>query len=134
MNSPLKPEESRPDRSNWREHASCREYGVTAEDDPWFSDSPSERAFAVAICRRCPAIAQCRAASKGQDYGVWAGEPRGWTAHTPTLGGEPDDHRRCGACHRRTRPQGITRDQAPGTLSEGRAGYCRTCTRKGCAS
>lgn len=132
MNSPLKPEESRLDRSNWREHASCREYGVTAEDDPWFSDSPSERAFAVAICRRCPTIAQCRVASKGQDYGVWAGEPRGWVSPTPDMPATVAVAR-CGACGRRTRPVGITAAEAPNTALEGRRGFCRTCTRKGYA-
>lgn len=131
MNHPLTPIPARPDRIDWREEAACREYGVVRGDDPWFSDSPSERALAVAICRRCPVLTACRDSSTSQVYGVWAGDPRGWSSHTPTLGGEPDNHRRCGVCHRRTRPQGVTRDQAPGTISEGKAGYCRTCTRKG---
>ena len=133
MNNPLKPDTPRPDRTDWRERALCREYNVQRGDDPWFSDRAAERALALAICRECPAIQMCATAHSGELGGVWAGQSRGWGSGGPRTGRPPraDALSKCRSCKRATRAYGIRLDEAPGTVAEGRVGFCQACTRKG---
>jgi hypothetical protein len=57
----------------WRQHAACRGLPVA-----WFypeqGQSPDPRAFDA--CRRCSVRDECWADGRGEDYGVWAGQPR----------------------------------------------------------
>ena len=127
MNHPLTPIPTRPDRTNWREEALCREYGVTRGDDPWWSDAKHERAFAVAICRECPVRAACAAASSGEKVGVWAGVARGGFVGRPA---NPPRRGRCTGCGRATRSRGTPAACMPRTVLEARKDYCVRCWRK----
>ena len=42
----------------------------------WFAETPDGVEFAKALCRTCPAIAQCLAGAldRGEPWGVWGGE------------------------------------------------------------
>jgi WhiB family redox-sensing transcriptional regulator len=56
---------------DWRQLAAC--YGKDPE--LWHSTDPAETEVAVAVCRRCPVVADCRswALDTGQEFGVWGG-------------------------------------------------------------
>ena len=41
---------------NWRHQAACRDH----DPELWFSGNPYEQAAALAICRSCPVIGECR--------------------------------------------------------------------------
>ena len=112
----------------WRDLAACAPH-VAAGDDPWWSDDANARARAVAICYECPVLAECAESSRTEPFGVWAGKARGWAARgrpvRTVLTGT------CAACKRAIRAQSVPAADAPGTVSEGRVGLCRTCTYKG---
>lgn len=59
------------ERQRWRERAACR--GRT--DVSWFPASPDAAAPALAICARCPVIAECaiEADERPEEHGIWAG-------------------------------------------------------------
>jgi WhiB family transcriptional regulator, redox-sensing transcriptional regulator len=61
----------------WRDQAACREV-VTAEYDPFFSDTAELQAEAIAICTTCPVRDACLtfAVRTGQQYGIWGGQPQ----------------------------------------------------------
>lgn len=66
--------------TSWKLQAACAEYGVTGDDDPWFSIDPNQRAVAVRICQACPVRADCYtdAERRGETHGIrggveWAG-------------------------------------------------------------
>lgn len=41
---------------DWRHQAACRDH----DPELWFSGKPYEQAAALAICRSCPVIGECR--------------------------------------------------------------------------
>lgn len=41
---------------NWRHQAACRDH----DPELWFSGNPHEQAAALAACRQCPVIDECR--------------------------------------------------------------------------
>jgi WhiB family redox-sensing transcriptional regulator len=53
------------------------ERALCAETDPeeWFPEQGGSTAAAKAVCRQCPALAECRvwALSHDEKFGVWAG-------------------------------------------------------------
>ena len=51
---------------------------VSADYDPFFSDSAELQAEAIAICEACPVRDDCLtfAVRTGQQYGVWGGQPQ----------------------------------------------------------
>jgi WhiB family transcriptional regulator, redox-sensing transcriptional regulator len=61
----------------WRNQAACRDV-VTAEYDPFFSDTAELQAEAIAICATCAVRDACLtfAVRTGQQYGVWGGQPQ----------------------------------------------------------
>jgi WhiB family transcriptional regulator, redox-sensing transcriptional regulator len=61
----------------WRDQAACRDV-VTAEYDPFFSDTAELQAEAIAICATCPVRDDCLtfAVRTGQQYGIWGGQPQ----------------------------------------------------------
>jgi WhiB family transcriptional regulator, redox-sensing transcriptional regulator len=61
----------------WRDEAACRDV-VTAEYDPFFSDSAELQLEAIAICATCPVRDACLtfAVRTGQQYGIWGGQPQ----------------------------------------------------------
>jgi WhiB family transcriptional regulator, redox-sensing transcriptional regulator len=61
----------------WRDQAACRDV-VTAEYDPFFSDTAELQAEAIAICATCPVRDACLtfAVRTGQQYGIWGGQPQ----------------------------------------------------------
>jgi WhiB family transcriptional regulator, redox-sensing transcriptional regulator len=61
----------------WRDQAACRDV-VTAEYDPFFSDTAELQAEAIAICETCAVRDDCLtfAVRTGQQYGVWGGQPQ----------------------------------------------------------
>lgn len=127
MNHPLTPVPERPDRIDWREEASCREYNVTRGDDPWFSDEPHERELAVAICGECPVRDRCATTATGEVHGVWAGTPRRRPVGRPP---KPGTRGRCGDCGRATRPKHVRAAAMPKTVAEAQVGQCLRCWRK----
>jgi len=50
----------------------CRENDA----EMWFAERPADVEFAKALCRTCPARAQCLASAldRGEPWGVWGGE------------------------------------------------------------
>jgi WhiB family transcriptional regulator, redox-sensing transcriptional regulator len=61
----------------WRDRAACLEV-VSAEYDPFFSDTAELQAEAIAICATCPVRDDCLtfAVRTGQQYGIWGGQPQ----------------------------------------------------------
>jgi WhiB family redox-sensing transcriptional regulator len=61
----------------WRDQAACRDV-VTAEYDPFFSDTAELQAEAITICETCPVRDDCLtfAVRTGQQYGIWGGQPQ----------------------------------------------------------
>lgn len=66
----------------WRHQAACR----TADTELWFSNNPHEQEAALAICRHCPVIDECRQFADGHDringyplQGIWGGKQYGRT-------------------------------------------------------
>jgi WhiB family transcriptional regulator, redox-sensing transcriptional regulator len=61
----------------WRDRAACLEV-VSAEYDPFFSDTAELQAEAIAICETCAVRDDCLtfAVRTGQQYGVWGGQPQ----------------------------------------------------------
>jgi WhiB family redox-sensing transcriptional regulator len=61
----------------WRDQAACRDL-VTADYDPFFSDTAELQAEAIAICATCPVRDACLtfAVRTGQQYGIWGGQPQ----------------------------------------------------------
>ena len=61
----------------WRDRAACLEV-VSAEYDPFFSDTAELQAEAIAICATCPVRDACLtfAVRTGQQYGIWGGQPQ----------------------------------------------------------
>jgi WhiB family transcriptional regulator, redox-sensing transcriptional regulator len=61
----------------WRDRAACLEV-VSAEYDPFFSDTAELQAEAIAICETCLVRDDCLtfAVRTGQQYGIWGGQPQ----------------------------------------------------------
>jgi WhiB family redox-sensing transcriptional regulator len=61
----------------WRDRAACRD-SVTADYDPFFSDTTEGQLEAIAICEICPVRDACLtfAVRTAQQYGVWGGQPQ----------------------------------------------------------
>jgi len=61
----------------WRDRAACRDL-VTADYDPFFTDTTEGQLEAIAICETCPVRDACLtfAVRTGQQYGVWGGQPQ----------------------------------------------------------
>jgi WhiB family transcriptional regulator, redox-sensing transcriptional regulator len=61
----------------WRDRAACLEV-VSAEYDPFFSDTAELQAEAIAICETCAVRDDCLtfAVRTGQQYGIWGGQPQ----------------------------------------------------------
>jgi WhiB family redox-sensing transcriptional regulator len=61
----------------WRDLAACLDV-VSAEHDPFFSDSAELQAEAVTICATCSVRDACLtfAVRTGQQYGIWGGQPQ----------------------------------------------------------
>jgi WhiB family redox-sensing transcriptional regulator len=61
----------------WRDLAACLEV-VSAEYDPFFSDTAKLQAEAIAICETCAVRDDCLtfAVRTGQQYGIWGGQPQ----------------------------------------------------------
>lgn len=64
-------------RADWIEQSACREYTITATDDPWHAEGPGreERArqrIAIDICKACPVKSQCLADAleDADQYGI----------------------------------------------------------------
>ena len=61
-------------RGDWLQAALCAQY----DPDWWFPDHERHIGPAIAICRQCPVIKQCRQAARSispfDRYGVWAGK------------------------------------------------------------
>jgi WhiB family redox-sensing transcriptional regulator len=62
---------------SWRDRAACRDV-LTADYDPFFSDTRVEQLEAVAICSTCPVRDDCLtfAVRTAQQYGIWGGQPQ----------------------------------------------------------
>lgn len=67
---------------NWRHRAACRDH----DSELWFSAKPRERETALAICRSCPVVGECRAFAESLDrisglplQGIWGGKQYGRT-------------------------------------------------------
>ena len=61
---------------SWRDLAACLDV-VSADYDPFFTDTAELRAEAIAICATCPVRDDCLtfAVRTGQQYGIWGGQP-----------------------------------------------------------
>jgi WhiB family transcriptional regulator, redox-sensing transcriptional regulator len=61
---------------SWRDLAACLDI-VSADYDPFFTDSAELQAEAIAICATCPVRNDCLtfAVRTGQQYGIWGGQP-----------------------------------------------------------
>lgn len=62
---------------NWRHQAACRDY----DPELWFSGKPYEQAAALAVCRSCPVVDECRAFADDNNrisgyplQGIWGGK------------------------------------------------------------
>ena len=57
---------------DWVTHGACGD----ADPDLFFPSTSAQAAQAIAICRRCPVMMQCRAYARaaGEDAGIWGGE------------------------------------------------------------
>lgn len=67
-------------RAEWIEQSTCRQYAITADDDPWHAEgnSRAERAkqrIALDICKTCPVKALCLTDALGDEtqYGIRGG-------------------------------------------------------------
>lgn len=67
---------------NWRHQAACRDH----DPELWFSGKPYEQAAALAVCRSCPVIDECRAFADDNNringyplQGIWGGKQYGRT-------------------------------------------------------
>lgn len=67
---------------NWRHQAACRDH----DPELWFSGKPYEQAAALAVCRQCPVIDECRAFADDNNringyplQGIWGGKQYGRT-------------------------------------------------------
>jgi WhiB family redox-sensing transcriptional regulator len=65
---------------DWRHQAACRDH----DPELWFSGKPYEQAAALAICRSCPVVGECRAFADDNDrisgyplQGIWGGRRYG---------------------------------------------------------
>ena len=61
---------------DWRHQAACRDH----DPELWFSGKPYEQAAALAICRSCPVIGECRRFADEHNringyqlQGIWGG-------------------------------------------------------------
>jgi WhiB family redox-sensing transcriptional regulator len=61
----------------WRDRAACLKV-VSADYDPFFSDTAELQAEAIATCTTCPVRDACLtfAVRTGQQYGIWGGQPQ----------------------------------------------------------
>lgn len=69
--------------SGWRDSAACRDH----DPELWFSGKPYEQAAALAVCRQCPVIDECRAFADDNNrisgyplQGIWGGKQYGRTS------------------------------------------------------
>jgi WhiB family redox-sensing transcriptional regulator len=55
----------------WTRDALCH----ARPDLDWFASSPSKVAEAVAVCKQCPVMTECRACAIANrvEYGIWGG-------------------------------------------------------------
>lgn len=67
---------------NWRHQAACRDH----DPELWFSGNPHEQAAALAVCRSCPVVDECRAFADDNNringyplQGIWGGKQYGRT-------------------------------------------------------
>lgn len=65
---------------NWRHQAACRDH----DPELWFSGKPYEQAAALAVCRQCPVIDECRQFADHNNringyplQGIWGGRQYG---------------------------------------------------------
>ena len=65
---------------NWRHQAACRDH----DPELWFSGNPFEQAAALAVCRQCPVIDECRQFADHNNringyplQGIWGGRQYG---------------------------------------------------------
>lgn len=84
---------------SWKLRGLCTEYGVTGDNDPWYSTDPIERMEAVRICQQCPVRQECLddATARGEQHGIWGGVE--WlygkpVDHTRTVGSRKGERRR----------------------------------------
>ncbi len=68
---------------NWRHQAACRDH----DPELWFSGNPYEQAAALAVCRSCPVVDECRAFADDNNrisgyplQGIWGGKQYGRTS------------------------------------------------------
>lgn len=68
---------------NWRHQAACRDH----DPELWFSGKPYEQAAALAVCRSCPVVDECRAFADDNNrisgyplQGIWGGKQYGRTS------------------------------------------------------
>lgn len=81
MNNPMKTAAQRPDPTWWGEGALCAQ----ADPELWFSDRPTLKAQAAAICAQCPVRQACVRAMPLTRFGIWGGRDR--TKGRDLLGG-----------------------------------------------
>ncbi|PLS24968.1 WhiB family transcriptional regulator [Bifidobacterium imperatoris] len=66
--------------TDWRHQATCRQY----DPELWFSTRPDETKTALAVCRQCPVIDECRQFADHNNringyplQGIWGGRRYG---------------------------------------------------------
>jgi|GEM_PF-3570253 len=64
------------------------------EGSPWLSERPEIREWAAKQCTRCPALAECKAAGRREEFGVWGAVDR-----TPRRRRSEEDDRTEGTDH-----------------------------------